>query len=240
MIILALLIPVLAIAGANANKPSLQREFGKSTLTLKDLPDAGEAKDLAPGKCTDSQSSAIDEKLETTRLNYEKLSARDPNNADILLALAAIAERRNQPDHAQRLRQQAMRANPQSPEVMARTLGALKGGRVRKEAESHLRTWLAAHPRSAALHFALGNLLAQQGRWDEAEPAYFNAVSNEVGNPDFLFNLAVSLDHLRHYGLASQHYLLALEAARKRPAGFSEEQVRQRLAELQPTGQAQQ
>ena len=48
----------------------------------------------------------------------------------------------------------------------------------------------------------LGNQLAQQGRWSEAQQEYFKAFASEPDNADFAYNLAVSLDHLRQPKLA--------------------------------------
>ncbi|MGB5011473.1 MAG: tetratricopeptide repeat protein, partial [Candidatus Dechloromonas phosphoritropha] len=79
-----------------------------------------------------------------------------------------------------------------------------------------------------------GNLYSRQNRWSEAQQVYFNAVAADPDNPDYLFNLAVSLDHLRQPKLAAQHYRLALDAAQRRPAAFDSDRVQLRLAELQP------
>lgn len=232
MIIVALLIPALAIAGGLGNHPK-----GQAPDHDQDTPHQAKPADKNIGagalSCQSLTAPEKSDELDSVQLAYEKQSVKDPNNTDILLALATIAERKNRPDAAEKLRRQAQQANPQSPAVIASVIGSLKGGVMRREAESHLRSWLAAHPRSAALHFTLGNLMAGEGRWDEAELAYFNAVANESGNPDFLFNLAISLDRLRQYRLAIQHYRLALEASDKRPAGFDIAQIRLRLVELQ-------
>ena len=90
----------------------------------------------------------------------------------------------------------------------------------------------ASQPESGSLNFALGNFYSRQGRWSEAQQVYFNAVAADADNPDYLFNLAVSLDHLRQPKVAAQHYRLALEATQRRPAGFDRERARLRLAEL--------
>jgi hypothetical protein len=58
-------------------------------------------------------------------------------------------------------------------------------------------------------------------------------VAADPDNPDYLFNLAVSLDQIRQPKLAAQHYRLALEAAQLRPAAFDRERVRARLEQLQ-------
>ncbi len=171
--------------------------------------------------------------LEAARRDYEKALQADPRNVDALLGLAAIAQKQGRGGDADRLHQTALEADPKD----ATALAAVIGGNAAVDptaAESRLKTLLAAQPESAALNFALGNLYARQGRWADAQPAYFNAVAADGDNPDYLMNLAVSLDHLRQPRLAAQHYRLALEAAEKRPPAFERERIRKRLQELQP------
>ena len=104
--------------------------------------------------------------------------------------------------------------------------------------ESRLKTALASQPDSSALHFALGNLYARQLRWSEAQQAYFLAYSGEPDNADFIFNLAVSLDHLHQNKLAAQYYRMALSAAalnnNSQNISFDGNQVKNRVLELQP------
>lgn len=172
--------------------------------------------------------------LELARRDYEQALQRDPNNTDALLALAAIAQRQGRPGDAERLYQRALVANPSDSAVQAATLNGANAGADPQNTESRLKSLLAAQPESAQLNFALGNLYARQQRWAEAQQVYFNAVAADGDNPDYLFNLAISLDHIRQGKLAAQHYRLALEAADKRPAAFEREPVRKRLSELQP------
>lgn len=172
--------------------------------------------------------------LDLARRDFEQALRRDPNNTDALLALAAIAQRQARPADAEHLYQRAMIANPGDPAVQAAALGSTAAGADPQTTESRLKTLLAAQPESAALNFTLGNLYARQSRWAEAQQVYFNAVAAEADHPDYLFNLAVSLDHIRQSRPAAQHYRLALEAADKRPAAFDREQVKKRLTELQP------
>lgn len=172
--------------------------------------------------------------LDLARRDFEQALHRDPNNTDALLALAAIAQRQGRAADAEHFYQRAMTANPGDPVVQAAALGSAAAGADPQTTESRLKTLLTAQPESAALNFTLGNLYARQGRWAEAQQVYFNAVAAEADHPDYLFNLAVSLDHIRQSRPAAQHYRLALEAADKRPAAFDREQVKKRLAELQP------
>jgi Tfp pilus assembly protein PilF len=172
--------------------------------------------------------------LEVARRDFEQALQRDPNNIDALLALGAIAQRQGRPSDAESWYQRALVANPSDPAVQAAVLNGAVAGADPQTTESRLKTLLAGQPESAPLNFALGNLYARQQRWSEAQQSYFNAVAGEGDNPDYLFNLAVSLDHLRQGKPAAQHYRLALEAAERRPSAFDREQVRRRLAELQP------
>lgn len=170
--------------------------------------------------------------LELARRDYEQSLRRDPNNTDALLALAAIAHRQGRNADADALQQRAVIANPNDAAAQAAVLGGAATTADPQTTESRLKGLLSAQPESAQLNFALGNLYARQRLWPEAQQAFFNAVAADSDNPDYLFNLAVSLDQVRQPRLAGQHYRLALEAAIKRPAAFDREQVRKRLGEL--------
>jgi len=174
------------------------------------------------------QNNALDE----ARGDYEQALRADPNNVDTLLGLAAIAQRQGRLAEAEAFRQRAYEVAPQDPAAQAAFIGSTANGDA-LTTESRLKNLLSAQPESPALNFSLGNLYARQNRWNEAQQAYFNALAGDADNPDYLFNLAVSLDHLRQNKLAAQHYRLALEAARKRPAAFDPERLDRRLNALQ-------
>ena len=166
------------------------------------------------------------------RLDFEQALQHDPHNLDALLSLAAIALREGRQPVALQLYQAALTAHPRDARALAGYLG-LNGPRDPEGTESRLKTLLQEQPDAPALHFALGNLLAGQGRWHEAQAAYFQAWTLDGSNPDYRFNLAVSLDQLRQARPAADHYRQALEAARQRPAAFDPEQVRARLRQLE-------
>lgn len=167
-------------------------------------------------------------------VDFENVLQRAPHHTDALLALAAIAQHQGRQDDAEEFRQRAWIADPSDPAVQAAVLSG-KAGRVDPQlTESRLKSLLAAQPDSAALNFAIGNLFAGQKRWSEAQQAYFNAVAADGNNPDYLFNLAVSLDQLRQTAIAARYYRMAIETARSQPAAFDSELVRKRLGEIQP------
>ncbi|MBS1141039.1 MAG: hypothetical protein H6R13_2492 [Proteobacteria bacterium] len=182
---------------------------------------------------TRGHSSLQRGETELARQDFEQALQRDPNNTDALLVLAAIAHRQGRPAEAENFRQRALVANPSDPAAQAAALNGPSAASDPQTAESRLKTLLSAQPDSAPLNFALGNLYSRQSRWPEAQQVYFNAVTADSDNPDYLFNLAVSLDHLRQNRLAAQHYRLAIEAANKRPAAFDRNKVEKRLGELQ-------
>ncbi len=171
--------------------------------------------------------------LAQARQDYEQALRNDPNNVDTLLGLAAIAQRMGRPADADGFRQRALNADPRDPAAQAAVLGSSNSSNP-SDTESRLKTMLAAQPESAPLNFALGNLYAKQSRWNEAQQVYFNAVAGDTENPDYLFNLAVSLDQMRQPKLAAQHYRLALDAAERRPAAFDRERLLKRMSQLQP------
>ena len=175
--------------------------------------------------------------LELARHDFEQVRQRDPNNTDALLALAAIARHQGRVGDAEQFNHQALIANPADPAVQAAALSGSAAAADPQPTESRLKILLAAQPESAPLNFALANLFAGQQRWPEAQQRYFNAVAADGDHPDYLFNLAVSLDQMRQSRPAAQHYRLALEAADKRPAAFDRSQVQKRLLELQVAAQ---
>ena len=171
--------------------------------------------------------------LALAQIEYEQAQKADPRNTDALHGLAAIAARQGRAEQAERLYRQITEADPQDTVAMA----ALINGRAQIDpgvAESRLKTLSAAQPELAAPQFSLGNLYARHGRWNEAQQAYFRAYSAEPDNPDILYNLAISLEHLRQNKLAAQYYSQAIAAAQTRPAGFDKAQATARLQTLQP------
>lgn len=163
--------------------------------------------------------------------DYEQVLRADGKNTDALLGLATLAARQGQVDKAHDYYLRALEADPGDSTARA---GVLSTGNPGDNAESLLENALARQPDSPPLLFALGNLYARQRRWSEAQPAYFQAYTSEPDNPDIIFNLAVSLDHLRQNKLAAQYYRMALDAGNARTATFDRNQVEVRLLELQP------
>lgn len=174
------------------------------------------------------------DRLDEAQAQYARALRGDRHNVDALLGLATVAVRQGKIDEGLTWYQRVLEADPGDPTAQAALIN-LKGQGDLSLAESRLRTALASQPESAALHFALGNLYARQQRWSEAQQAYFTAFSREGNNADYIFNLAVSLDHLHQHKLAAQYYQMAVNAAQTdRSVSFDTARARNRALELQP------
>jgi tetratricopeptide (TPR) repeat protein len=170
--------------------------------------------------------------LDAARADYQQALSDDPANRDAQLGLAALDVRTGRLEAAESAYVKLVQADPRDAEAQA-ALIALRGGRGDPlAAESRLKTMLAADPKAHALNFALGNQFAQQGRWAEAQAQYFKAFAAEPNNPDFAYNLAVSLDHLRQPKQALEYYKHAVELARVRGASFDPASAEARIAQL--------
>lgn len=171
--------------------------------------------------------------LVQAQTEYEKAQKSDPKNTDVLHGLAAIAVRQGRLDQAESIYRRIAEADPHDTVALSALIN-LRGQMDPGTAESRLKSLSADQPELAAPHFSLGNLYARHGRWSDAQQAYFRAYSAEPDNPDILYNLAISLEHLRQNKLAAQYYGQAIAAAQTRPAGFDKDQAAARLRSLQP------
>jgi Flp pilus assembly protein TadD len=169
--------------------------------------------------------------LAGARDGYLRVLARDANNRDALLGLAAIDARNGDFDVAGARYLRLLELNPRDSHALA-GLVALRSQIDPVASESRLKTMIASQPEAAHLHFALGNQYARQSRWPEAQAEYFKAFSADPENADYAFNLAVSLDQLRQKNPAVEYYRRALDLASRHPANFDRAQTQTRVQEL--------
>lgn len=162
---------------------------------------------------------------------YEQVLARQPTNRDALLGLAAIDIRSRNYDTAEIRYQKLIEADPRDAQAHA-ALIALRGQIDPVLSESRIKTLLANRPDATLLYFALGNQYALQSRWPEAQAAYFKAYTADPENPDYVFNLAVSLDQLRQTRSALEHYRRALTLTATRAGSFDRALADARIREL--------
>ncbi len=165
------------------------------------------------------------------RRAYEAVLRVQPEQRDALLGLAAIESRIGRIERAHRIYAQVLRRNPRDPVASAAlfNLHNLAGGDV---AESQLKLLLDQYRESPGLHFSLGNFYARRSRWPEAQQAYFSAFSADKDNPEFAYNLAVSLDQLGKTNAALPYYQKALILSTGRASSLSQGEVRARIRAL--------
>ena len=170
--------------------------------------------------------------LAKARTEYQQVLREESANRDALLGLAAIEMRAQRYDLSQGYYQRILQADPRDPYAQAGLL-ALRSEQLDPVlVESRVKSLLAADREANVLYFTLGNQYAQQGRWAEAQQAYFKAFATDPDNADYAFNVAVSLDQLRQPKLALEYYRRALALAEKRSASFSLEVARARAQQL--------
>ena len=163
---------------------------------------------------------------------YRAVIEHEPGNRDALLGLAALAGRAGRWDEAAGHYAQVLVLHPADTVARAALISIDERDPVR--GESSLKELLRSEPRSAHLHFNLGNAYAAQSRWAEAQRAYFNAYRLDSASADHAYNLAVSLDRLARHGSALGFYRTALALSHDAHAGFDPAAVRTRIRELDP------
>jgi len=161
---------------------------------------------------------------------YQHELGSDPNNHDALLGLAAVALREHHENEARAYYQRLLSIEPHDPTALA-AMATLTGNGRDGMSEAQLRHAFDAQPTPEAAT-SLGTMLAKQQRWREAQDYYFKAYNAVSDEPDYAFNLAVSLDALGQRALAAQYYERALTLGATRAASFDRNAAHRRLAEL--------
>ena len=167
---------------------------------------------------------------DTAEKAYRAVIGHEPDNRDALLGLAALAERAGRWDEAAGHYARVLVLHP--ADTVARSALISIDERDPVRGESSLKELLRSDPRSAHLHFNLGNAYAAQSRWAEAQQAYFNAYRLDSAIAEHAYNLAVSLDRLARRASALGFYRTALALSHDAHVGFDPAAVRTRIGEL--------
>jgi tetratricopeptide (TPR) repeat protein len=245
-----LLPPPLAAApvpkiGAPAGSASERLLTKREALAkrLRDAPTAKEAptglklaRSLEPPKVSPelalAYQSLANGNYADAQKRYSTLVGVEPLNIDAHLGLATAAARGGDKAFAVQHYRQVLVLDPRNG-LAIMGLVALNEGAPSATLEIELRTLVGRNPDAAPLHFALGNLYAGESRWTEAQQAFFEAFRIEPANPDYLFNLAVSLDQLRQRRLALDYYKKADAISAAKGGGqFDRNTLAKRINEL--------
>jgi tetratricopeptide (TPR) repeat protein len=158
---------------------------------------------------------------------YNQVLKVDTDNRNALLARAAIHMQEGNIDAAIRDYQTLLVANPKDSMAMSSLLAVSTYSP--QETESQLKLMIREEPDSPYLNFALANAYGAQQRWQEAQRHYFLALQNNPNDPNYAYNLAVSLEHIAQPQSAINYYQRALENFTNGLATFNRDVVNQRL-----------
>ncbi len=158
---------------------------------------------------------------------YNQVLEIDPGNRNALLARAAINVQNGNSRAAMKDYQAVLLANPKDSLAMSSLLTVANYSP--RETESQLKIMLRDEPGSPHLNFALANVYGAQNRWQEAQGYYFRALQSNPGDPNYAYNLAVSLEHISQPASAITYYRRALANFDNGLATFNKDVVDKRL-----------
>ncbi|MEO5378524.1 MAG: tetratricopeptide repeat protein [Magnetococcus sp. DMHC-6] len=162
---------------------------------------------------------------------YQSILENDPNNRDAKFGLASLAILNKNFEMASRYYLDILDRYPNDTKALAGFVG-LKGAMDSTRYEGLIKQALEQDPQAAHLYFALGVLYAGQKRWNDAQGAFFRAYTGNNNNPDYAFNLAVSLDHMAKGKAALPYYQRALEGSKIQSVNFDVDKVNKRIQTL--------
>ncbi len=168
--------------------------------------------------------------IDKARRQYQQVINLDPENRDALLGRAAIHVYDNQFENAITLYQKILLSNPKDDLAMTSLISVANVDP--QSGETEIKRLLNEMPDSPYLHFALGNMFGNQNRWPEAQKQYFKALQYKPNDPNYAYNMAISLEHMDQAGSAISYYQRALNNKANGLATFSDSVVQQRIEVL--------
>ena len=171
--------------------------------------------------------------LNRAKQSFNTVLNADPENHRAMIGLASVALRHGDRLTAKKYYQQVLKEDSKNS-IALTGLAGIDGISGSVDDESRIKSLLNESPNASHLHFALGNIYARQQRWPKAFGSYSQAYNLNMGNPEIILNLAVSLDHLRRYSDALEYYKKAVRTAKiYNIVNFNQRSVNSRIAALQ-------
>lgn len=166
---------------------------------------------------------------------YATVLEREPERRDALLGMAALKLRDGDVAAAHRMYRTVLKRDPANATAQA-ALFSLESGAADDVSEAKLKLLLDEGVDGGYIYFSLGNLYARKQRWPDAQQAYFEALRYHPANPDYNYNLAVSLDRIGQRDAAARYYAAAVDLTDSERAGFDPAQALARLRVLADAG----
>ena len=210
-----------------ANPPATQRAKQKQAFTVQKT----EIRDPINVLLDRGWTSFQREEYGIADKAYTEVLQREAHNRDALLGVAAVAGKRGETEKAREYYLKLLELDPMDAYAHAglASIAQVEGASL---SEERIKQLIEKQPDSSHLQFVLGNLYAKQGKWPQAQQAYFSAWQGDSDNADYAFNLAISLDHLKKYTEAARFYASSIDLARDRKTGFTLDTVEKRLQQL--------
>jgi tetratricopeptide (TPR) repeat protein len=158
---------------------------------------------------------------------YNRVLTDDPQNRNALLARAAINVQSDNNVKAIKDYQTLLIANPKDSFAMSSLISVASISPSKSEFQ--LKQMMRDEPLSPHLNFVLANIYGTQNRWQEAQNHYFKALENNPDDPNYAYNLAVSLEHIAKPKVAIVYYQLALANFNNGKATFNKVVVDKRV-----------
>lgn len=166
----------------------------------------------------------------TALQKYASVLKIDSTNRNALLARAAIAVQNGDNASAIKDYQHLLLANPKDSLAMSSFISVAKT--APDQSESQLKLMIRDEPDSPHLNFVLANIYSAQNRWQEAQSLYFKALENNPRDPNYAYNLAVSLEHIAKPKVAITYYERAISNFENGLATFNRDVVDNRIEML--------
>lgn len=164
---------------------------------------------------------------------YLRVLKQIPNNRDALLGLAIVAQRQGHNSQAVRYFKKMRELNPKDSVAVTGLLALQNNETLDGNTVSRIKLMLDEEPTAAHLYATLGNHYSSVKRWPEAQQAFFDAFRYAPQNPDYAFNLAISLDRLGHAATALSYYRKALTLAAQGNHNFNRLDLQKRIRHLE-------
>lgn len=207
----------------------LDEEIGRITIKKRQI------RNLEQARLTRGYAALQRRELEKAALIFKQNLKGNPDSIKGLLGLASVAEMRGDAEQAQRLYHKALQIEPGNLHAITAIIQRSSGNDPVHQGQQ-LNELIERHPMNADLRYLKGNLHASSQQWREAQSAYFKALELDDTNPDYAYNLAISLEHIGQPSIALTYYRLALELAQHRSARFAPGQARARVEQIQAGG----
>jgi cellulose synthase operon protein C len=227
----ALLIAAAAAEGGEAGAKEVERAVAANPKSIEILNIAasyfGQSGNYARSRAYLKRALDIDSANASTLMNaahlelsagetdaakemLRKAIAANPNSSAARTALAQLAFHTGQQDEGVRLLEEVRRSDPTASEARLLLAAIYSHQDKRREADELIREASTSTEDKGAISSAIGRLLLQSGRYDEALPRLREAIQYDASNPEYRMNLASAQQALGNHDAARESINKAL------------------------------